>query len=161
MFEAVTASDIFSPNDFPSERFTVVWPGKCAGPPLSCVSAAATCCVSFDRDRLAFCIRWHGAKPVFAAVGQNQGDGGGEAFAGLLFFRGIWAFVDRSWTELHVPRAASDAMSQRWSLSRSAASVNASSTVWAGARSDGIELPIRIALGAHESRSTRCIIYTS
>ena len=34
-FNAVTANDSFSPNDFPTEMFTVVWPGKCAGPPLS------------------------------------------------------------------------------------------------------------------------------
>ena len=34
-FNAVTDSESFLPNDFPSDTFTVVWPGRCAGPPLS------------------------------------------------------------------------------------------------------------------------------
>ena len=34
-FNAVTDSETFSPKAFPKETFTVVWPGKCAGPPLS------------------------------------------------------------------------------------------------------------------------------
>src|SRR5439155_25126929 len=43
---------------------------KCCGKVLR----HATCCASFDDHDFTFGLTWHGAEPVFAAVGENQGD---------------------------------------------------------------------------------------